>query len=386
MKNKNFINQSLWAGSSPNQTGETQSRENRIGVFSYFYRTFVLLFMLLTIGAGQMWADSKVHVKPDAHIFYDPAGSNWDYTYMYLTIADAWGWRMDAITNTQLRHCVTAEYNNSGIRLFAPKSDWGNSNQQMGGWSNMTNDANCNNITDWYGDNGSGGYYSFDSNNGYIITLNKKGSKSDLAKISPSCIGNAYSALNSTVTLKAKVSTNGGSSYDEANTPGALSASSYKFSAWNTCGTQDASTTGSVSAGSASATFTAGYTANTTMSAAEVTGYDFMGWYEGSTKVLNDRTGTMNPHREVTLYAYYKLKQYSVIFNMMGHGSAITGRTVNHGSTTTKPTDPTETGYIFDGWYTDKDCTVEYNFSSSITSDLELYAKWTEITIFLDRI
>ena len=344
-------------------------------------KVLTTLTLLLTLGVGQMWADTKVHVKNNAHIFYDPAGSNWDYTYMYLTIADAWGWRMDAITNTQLRHCVTAEYNNSGIRLFAPKSDWGNSNQKMGGWSNMTNDANCNNITDWYGDNGSGGYYSFDSNNGYIITLNKKGSKSDLAKISPSWIGNAYSALNSTVTLKAKVSTNGGSSYDEANTPGALSASSYKFSAWNTCGTQDASTTGSVSAGSASATFTAGYTANTTMSAAEVTGYDFMGWYEGSTKVLNDRTGTMNPHREVTLYAYYKLKQYSVIFNMMGHGSAITGRTVNHGSTTTKPTDPTETGYIFDGWYTDKDCTVEYNFSSSITSDLELYAKWTEITI-----
>ena len=55
MENKNFINQSLWAGSSPNQTGETLSRENRIGVFSYFYRTFVLLFMLLTIGVGQMW-------------------------------------------------------------------------------------------------------------------------------------------------------------------------------------------------------------------------------------------------------------------------------------------------------------------------------------------
>lgn len=55
MENKNFINQSLWAGSSPNQTGETQSRENRIGVFSYFYRTFVLLFTLLTMGVGNVW-------------------------------------------------------------------------------------------------------------------------------------------------------------------------------------------------------------------------------------------------------------------------------------------------------------------------------------------
>ena len=71
MENKNFINQSLWAGSSPNQTGETQSRENRIGVFSYFYRTFVLLFMLLTIGVGQMWADD-----PNPWIWSNTKGGN----------------------------------------------------------------------------------------------------------------------------------------------------------------------------------------------------------------------------------------------------------------------------------------------------------------------
>ena len=69
MKNKNFINQSLWAGSSPNQTGETQSRENRIGVFSYFYRTFVLLFMLLTIGVGQMWAGNAGYVGNNENYF-----------------------------------------------------------------------------------------------------------------------------------------------------------------------------------------------------------------------------------------------------------------------------------------------------------------------------
>ena len=69
MKNKNFINQSLWAGSSPNQTGETQSRENRIGVFSYFYRTFVLLFILLTIGVGQMWAADDT-LENSSHIYF----------------------------------------------------------------------------------------------------------------------------------------------------------------------------------------------------------------------------------------------------------------------------------------------------------------------------
>ena len=74
MENKNFINQSLWAGSSPNQTGETQSRENRIGVFSYFYRTFVLLFMLLTIGVGQIWADDHMAT---GQVFYFKPSSLW---------------------------------------------------------------------------------------------------------------------------------------------------------------------------------------------------------------------------------------------------------------------------------------------------------------------
>lgn len=62
MTTKNFMNQSLWAESSPNQTSETQSRENRTGVLSYFYRTFILLFTLLTMGVGNVWADTYYYI------------------------------------------------------------------------------------------------------------------------------------------------------------------------------------------------------------------------------------------------------------------------------------------------------------------------------------
>ena len=57
MKNFKFINQSLWAGSSPNQTGETLTRQNRIGGKSWLNRGLMLLITILTLGVGQMWAD-----------------------------------------------------------------------------------------------------------------------------------------------------------------------------------------------------------------------------------------------------------------------------------------------------------------------------------------
>ena len=37
---------------------------------------------------------------------------------------------------------------------------------------------------------------------------------------------------------------------------------------------------------------------------------------------------------------------------------------------------PTETGYVFEGWYTDQICTVEYALSQQVTQDLHLFARW----------
>lgn len=52
----------------------------------------------------------------------------------------------------------------------------------------------------------------------------------------------------------------------------------------------------------------------------------------------------------------------------------------NSGDTVTKPTDPTQTGYTFDGWYSDENLGQEWNFDTPITEDIPLYAKWTVCT------
>ena len=55
MKNYLLFNQSFGTVGSPNQTGETLTRENRIGLMSSLRRTLMLLFAVLVMSIGQMW-------------------------------------------------------------------------------------------------------------------------------------------------------------------------------------------------------------------------------------------------------------------------------------------------------------------------------------------
>ncbi len=69
---------------------------------------------------------------------------------------------------------------------------------------------------------------------------------------------------------------------------------------------------------------------------------------------------------------------YTVTFDANGHGTAPAAQTVLSGTTATKPTDPTASGWSFGGWYKEAACTNAFDFSTSITGDITLYAKWTE--------
>ena len=77
---------------------------------------------------------------------------------------------------------------------------------------------------------------------------------------------------------------------------------------------------------------------------------------------------------------------YEIIFKMGGHGTQVAPQTVKEGNKATEPTAPSEEGYSFDGWYTDSKFTSKFDFSSAITADTTLYAKWTsEITYAFEK-
>ena len=66
---------------------------------------------------------------------------------------------------------------------------------------------------------------------------------------------------------------------------------------------------------------------------------------------------------------------YTVTFSSNG-GSAVKAQTVKNGAKASKPADPTKSGYLFKGWYSDKSLTKAFNFNSTVKSNLTLYAKW----------
>ncbi len=70
---------------------------------------------------------------------------------------------------------------------------------------------------------------------------------------------------------------------------------------------------------------------------------------------------------------------YIVTFNMNGHGTQVAYQIVKDGSKATKPTDPTEEGWTFDGWYTDAAFSAVFDFNTAITADTTIYAKWSEV-------
>lgn len=75
-----------------------------------------------------------------------------------------------------------------------------------------------------------------------------------------------------------------------------------------------------------------------------------------------------------------RVKRYTVTFDANGKDAAIPdSQRVKEGKTATEPsTKPQCKGYTFGGWFTDAACTKAYDFSSPVTADMTLYAKWVK--------
>jgi len=67
----------------------------------------------------------------------------------------------------------------------------------------------------------------------------------------------------------------------------------------------------------------------------------------------------------------------TVTFESNG-GTAVEDQIVVSGETAEEPDDPDKGGYTFDGWYEDEALTEAFDFSTAITEDITLYAKWDD--------
>ena len=137
-------------------------------------------------------------------------------------------------------------------------------------------------------------------------------------------------------------------------------------------------TSGSLALPSTSITFSKGATKE---------GYTWKGWYsktdgtgtewgDGTTYTSTDRTG------DISVYACYDLKSYSITYNLNGGSGTMTPTSYNIKTETfTLPT-PSKTGYTFSGWYTMSDFSDAKvtQIAKGSTGHKEFWAKWTAKT------
>ena len=79
-----------------------------------------------------------------------------------------------------------------------------------------------------------------------------------------------------------------------------------------------------------------------------------------------------------TLFKLGAVESWTVSFNSNGGSACDTKFVATADGKLVKPADPTREGYTFGGWYTDEACTQAYDFSTPVTADMTLYAKWTK--------
>lgn len=107
-------------------------------------------------------------------------------------------------------------------------------------------------------------------------------------------------------------------------------------------------------------------------------GYAFEGWYTDvfctwpysfSSPVTGD----------LTLYARWRLLEEAAVMYDCGDGLPPASAAGYIGETLAQPVDPAREGWVFNGWYEDGACTAVHDFSTPLSGDLTLYAKWLEV-------
>ena len=108
--------------------------------------------------------------------------------------------------------------------------------------------------------------------------------------------------------------------------------------------------------------------------------YDAAGHYQYcDSPVIADASGNLYYINDSgTLFKLGAVESWTVAFNSNGGSACDTKFVATADGKLVKPADPTRDGYTFGGWFTDEACVQAYDFSTPVTADLTLYAKWTK--------
>lgn len=164
-------------------------------------------------------------------------------------------------------------------------------------------------------------------------------------------LANAISRANGSATRTVTFNANGGN----CNTTSLNSTATvtYSFAGWKANNAGTALSAGSSYTPTSNVTMYASWTSNTgtygaiTLPTATRTGYDFKGW-STSSSATSGSTGSYTPTGNVTLYAVWAKKSYTITYNNNGKGATPSSQTKTHGTNLTLQSfiaDQTAAGY-----------------------------------------
>ena len=108
---------------------------------------------------------------------------------------------------------------------------------------------------------------------------------------------------------------------------------------------------------------------------------EFQGWFSDP-----ECTKPVKPGDPIDCPSHFYPKwtpKYTISFDAPGC-KPIPPQCIVQGHTCPQPENPVRDGYHFDGWYTDKECTNKFDFSTPITCPIELHAKLDYVVSFGD--
>ena len=122
--------------------------------------------------------------------------------------------------------------------------------------------------------------------------------------------------------------------------------------------------------------------------APELDGYTFLGWAEEGGSVYSPEllgqvvVSVPDDVTELTYIAHYEktpaTQTHKVTFDDCLESTKNQVVEVADGETVARPADPVCEGWTFLGWYTDTQLTQKFDFSTPVTADMTLYAKWQQ--------
>ena len=119
-----------------------------------------------------------------------------------------------------------------------------------------------------------------------------------------------------------------------------------------------------------------------TLTATPEEGYEFVGWYNGETKVNEVANFEFAVTSDINYTANFKKKSYTVAASATEGGTAsASAETVEHGSEVTLTAEANE-GYEFAGWYNGETKVSDANpYTFTVTSDINYTARFNEVVV-----